>query len=229
MENDLHNLRGANITKISFRVLCLYSFCLNLWRILQLDYYFNIRFDGLNKLFIVFEVMFIKENIEKEGLEKIEGVLKYLERESIQYKIWYHPPLPTIELAMEYWKDMPGTHCKNLFFRNHKGNRHYLVIFECSKELDIHTLEKSLNQGKLSFASAQRMNKFLGVEPGSVTPFGLINDAESHVSLFIDSSLKSAEEISFHPNDNRASVVIKTEDFFRFLEDRGNQYSFIDV
>lgn len=172
---------------------------------------------------------FTREDIGESAVSKIERVLCYLKSIDIEYKIWYHPPLPTIELAMEYWKDMPGTHCKNLFFRNHKGNRHYLVIFECSKNLDIHTLEKKLNQGKLSFASPQRMERHLGVEPGSVTPFGLINDADHHVTLFIDSCLKFSDEISFHPNDNRASVVIKGDDFFRFLEDRGNQYSFIDV
>ena len=73
--------------------------------------------------------------------EKIEKVHRFLEANGIEYKTHYHPPLPTIELALEYWKDIDSTHCKNLFFRNHKGNRHYLVIFECHKELDIHSLE----------------------------------------------------------------------------------------
>ncbi|MDP3398252.1 MAG: prolyl-tRNA synthetase associated domain-containing protein [Bacteroidales bacterium] len=171
----------------------------------------------------------LRNDIDEFGLRKIDRVIEYLESLNIEAKTWYHPPLPTIDLAMEYWKDMPGTHCKNLFFRNHKGNKHYLVIFECSKNLDIHTLDKKLQQGKLSFASPQRMNKYLGVEPGSVTPFGLINDQEHHVFLFIDSCLKSADEISFHPNDNRASTVVKGEDFFRFLDNRGNKYSLIEV
>lgn len=170
-----------------------------------------------------------KQEIDELGLRKIDGVLEYLYNLKIEVQIWYHPPLPTIELAMEYWKYLPGTHCKNLFFRNHKGNKHYLVLFECSKNLDIHTLEKKLQQGKLSFASPQRMHKYLGVEPGSVTPFGLINDSEQHVFLFIDSDLKDVSEISFHPNDNRASVVVKGGEFFRFLNERGNKYSFIDV
>jgi len=73
------------------------------------------------------------------------------------------------------------------------------------------------------------MHKYLGVEPGSVTPFGLINDREHHVFLFIDSCLTKVDEISFHPNDNRASVVVKREDFFRFLDNRGNKYSLIEV
>ena len=108
--------------------------------------------------------------------EKIDKVHKFLEEHGIEYKTHYHPPLPTIELALEYWKEIDSTHCKNLFFRNHKGNRHYLVIFECHKELDIHSLEKSLHQGKLSFASAERMERCLGLQPGSVSLFGLIQD-----------------------------------------------------
>ena len=170
-----------------------------------------------------------RNEIDEVGLRKIDGVIGYLNNLNIGVQIWYHPPLPTIDLAMEYWSGMPGTHCKNLFFRNHKGNKHYLVIFECSKNLDIHTLEKKLQQGKLSFVSPQRMHKYLGVEPGSVTPFGLINDREHHVFLFIDSCLTKVDEISFHPNDNRASVVVKREDFFRFLDNRGNKYSLIEV
>ena len=110
--------------------------------------------------------------------EKIEKVHRFLEDNGIEYQTHYHPPLPTIELALEYWKDIDSTHCKNLFFRNHKGNRHYLVIFECHKELDIHSLEKSLHQGKLSFASAERMERCLGLQPGSVSLFGLIQDMD---------------------------------------------------
>ena len=107
---------------------------------------------------------------------RIVKVHSFLEENGIDYQTHRHPPLPTIELALEYWKDIDSTHCKNLFFRNHKGNRHYLVVFECHKELGIHALEKSLRQGKLSFASQERMERCLGLLPGSVSPFGLIND-----------------------------------------------------
>ncbi len=168
-----------------------------------------------------------KSGIDSCGLIKIEGVLTLLKDLKIIYQIWFHPPLPTIEVAMEYWKDLPGTHCKNLFFRNHKGNRHYLVIYECSHILDIHSLERSLKEGKLSFASDSRMEKYLGVTPGSVSPFGLINDRERHTRLLIDETLREAGQISFHPNDNRATIVIKGEDLFRFVNYCGNEYQFL--
>ena len=158
-----------------------------------------------------------------------QKVLDKLKEWNIGYVMHEHPPLPTIEEAMKYWKDFDSTHCKNLFFRNHKGNRHYLVILECHKQMDIHGLEHQLHQGKLSFASEQRMDRYLGLRPGSVSPFGLINDTENHVHLFLDSTLKDQPSLSFHPNDNTATVVISREAFQRFLDICGNSYEYIDL
>ena len=111
-------------------------------------------------------------------------VRDFLEANNLPYEIYFHPPLSTIEKALEYWKDIKAVHCKNLFMRNHKGNRHYLISFECHKELDIHSLEHRLHQGKLSFASPERMSRCLGLRPGSVSPFGLINDQPERRSAF---------------------------------------------
>ncbi len=156
-------------------------------------------------------------------------VLKHLDTLAINYEIYEHPPLPTIEDAIRHWKDIKATHCKNLFFRNHKGNRHYLVIIEYSKNLSIHDLEKRLKQGKLSFASEKRMQKYLEVNPGSVSVFGLINDTENHVHLFLDENLKKAQFISFHPNDNTATIVISFQDFEKFLIATGNSYEYLEL
>ncbi len=182
--------------------------------------------------------------------ERINKVHSFLEANDITYKTHHHPPLPTIELALEYWKEIDSTHCKNLFFRNHKGNRHYLVVFECHKELSIHTLEKSLRQGKLSFASQERMERCLGLLPGSVSPFGLINDMDligadgspkegvavkelfengHRVKLFLDKDLQDAEKVSFHPCDNTASTVISNADLMKFLSLWGGEYEWIEV
>lgn len=175
------------------------------------------------------------------GNARIDEVLKFLEDRDLKYELHTHPPLPTIELALEYWKDIDSVHCKNLFFRNHKGNRHYLVVFECHKSLDIHSLEKMLCQGKLSFASAERMERCLGLLPGSVSPLGLIHDMQTEeltkehfpnghrVKLFLDKDLQSAERISFHPCDNTGSVVLSNADFRRFLKIWGGEYEWLDV
>ena len=151
---------------------------------------------------------------------------RILEELDIPFEYNEHPPVATIEEARKYWRDIEATHCKNLFFRNHKGDRHYLVVIEHSRDLVIRDLEKLLKQGKLSFASDRRMEKYLGVTPGSVTPFGLINDKTRHVHLFIDENLRSSEKISFHPCVNTASLVIRYGDFVRFMEWTGNSWEY---
>ena len=152
-----------------------------------------------------------------------------LEKLSIQFEYYEHPPLATIEDAKIHWKDYNSGRCKNIFFRNHKGDKHYLVILEHLKQLNIHDLEKRLSQGKLSFASDVRLKKYLGVEPGSVSPFGLINDTGKHVHLFIDEKLKDSERLTFHPNINTASLVISKADFLKFMAYTGNSFEFIKL
>lgn len=149
------------------------------------------------------------------------------EKLDITFEYHEHPALATIEDARIHWKDLNSGRCKNIFFRNHKGNRHYLVILEHLQQLDIRDLEKKLRQGKLTFASDRRLKEYLGVEPGSVSPFGLINDKERHVHLFIDETLKKNDRLAFHPNINTASLVVSQSDFLRFLEYCGNSYEFI--
>ncbi len=147
----------------------------------------------------------------------------------INYEYIEHPEAPTIEIAKQYWAGHEAQHCKNLFFRNHKGNKHYLVLLDCDKNMDIHRIEKLLGQGKLSFASPERLFKHLRLTPGSVTPFGLINNTNHDVIVFIDSTLKEAEKVSFHPCINTASLIIKREDLIRFLDYCQNPYQWIDL
>ena len=148
---------------------------------------------------------------------------------SVQFEYHEHPPVATIEDAITHWKDYNAGRCKNIFFRNHKGDRHYLVILEHLAQLKIKELEQRLKQGKLSFASDQRLMKYLGLQPGSVSPFGLINDKENHVHLFIDVKLLGFERLAFHPNINTATLVISKTDFISFLEHTGNTFEFIDL
>jgi Ala-tRNA(Pro) deacylase len=152
-----------------------------------------------------------------------------LEELAIGYEYHEHPPLATINDAIIHWKDYNSGRCKNIFFRNHKGNRHYLVILEHLRLLDIHDLEKRLKQGKLTFASDERLKKHLGLEPGSVSPFGLINDTGKNVHLFIDEKLQESERLAFHPNVNTATLIISKTDFLRFLDHTGNTYEFIKL
>ena len=152
-----------------------------------------------------------------------------LERLGIEYEYYEHPEAPTIEIAAQFYRGEGTTLCKNLFFRNHKGNRHYLVIMESHFAMDIHSVEKLLHQGKLSFASPERMMRYLGVKPGSVSLFNLVNDTDKEVTLFVDSKLLDVEKVSFHPNDNRASLVISSRDMLKFIENCGNKYEIMNL
>ncbi len=160
------------------------------------------------------------------GTPKLYALLEQL---NIPFEYIEHPPAPTIEIARQYWEGHDATHCKNLFFRNHKGNRHYLVILDCNCSMDIHSIEQQLHQGKLSFASEKRMEKYLGVKPGSVTPFGLIHDTEHHVHVFLDKNLQQADRLSFHPCINTASLIISYNDFVRFINHTGNIYEWMEL
>ena len=159
----------------------------------------------------------------------MERVFDYLQQQEIEYSFYTHPEAPTIEIARQYWHADGSKHCKNLFFRNHKGNRHYLVVFDSEQSMAIHDLEQRLKQGKLSFASEQRMERYLGLKPGSVSPFGLINDTENHTHLFLDKNLLHYPSLSFHPNDNRATVVISQEMFAKYLASVGNSFEYIEL
>lgn len=156
-------------------------------------------------------------------------VYECLDKMGIEYEYYEHPEAPTIEIAAQFYRGEDTTLCKNLFFRNHKGNRHYLVIMDSRHQMDIHSIEKMLRQGKLSFASSERMMKYLGLRPGSVSLFGLVNDKDHDVTLFVDKGLVNVKKVSFHPNDNRASLVISSSDMFKFIENIGNEWQVVDL
>jgi Ala-tRNA(Pro) deacylase len=164
--------------------------------------------------------------IEYRGDQLLYKILSDLE---ISFDYYEHPAVPTVEEASKYWVDIEAAHCKNLFFRNHKGNRHYLVVLNYTCQLNIRELEQRLKQGKLTFASPERMMRFLGLTPGSVSPFGLIHDKDHHVYLFIDENLRRSERISFHPNLNTASIVVVYSDFLKFLEFCGNDWEYVSL
>jgi Ala-tRNA(Pro) deacylase len=159
--------------------------------------------------------------------EKEKRVYEVLDELGISYNRHEHPPVYTVEEAEKQWTDIIGAHCKNLFLRNKKGNRHYLVILEASKVVDLKSLNKLLGEDRLSFASEQRLMKYLGLETGAVSAFGLISDKENHVKVVIDDDLKKAEAVNFHPNVNTATVGITFPDFERFLTWSGNSIRFL--
>jgi Ala-tRNA(Pro) deacylase len=140
-----------------------------------------------------------------------------------------HPPVATVEEAVQHWSGIDATHCKNLFLRNQKGNRHYLVVLLHAKRADLRAVADQIGDGKLSFASPERLQTHLGLTPGSVSPFGLINDAAHTVRVVLDRDLKAASRVSFHPNINTRTYVISSDDFIRFLAATGHTVQYVAV
>ena len=147
----------------------------------------------------------------------------------IRFERYEHPAVATVDQAEQYWDGIDATHCKNLFLRNQKGTRHYLVVLVHAKRADLRAVADQIGDGKLSFASPERLMSHLGLTPGSVSPFGLINNAERTVRVVLDRDLKSSARVSFHPNINTRTYVIALADFLRFLEAGGHQVQYVSI
>jgi len=161
--------------------------------------------------------------------EKEQKVYEILDSLGISYVRHEHPPVFTVEEAVQHWEGIAGAHCKNLFLRNKKGNRHYLLIIEHTKRADLRTLTQQLGEDRLSFASAERLMRYLGLEEGAVSPFGLINDSQKEVQVVIDKDIKDVERVNFHPNVNTATVGIGFSGFEKFLEYCGNPVRYLSL
>ena len=162
-------------------------------------------------------------------MDPVEQVCRALDAMGISYEHYTHPPVFTSDEATEHWADIPATRVKNLFLRNKKGNRHYLVILEIGKQADLRHLVKIIGDDRLSFGSPERLMSAMGLTPGSVSPFGLLNDPAHAVHVIVDEDLRRTERLIFHPNINTASLTISVADFERFLAARGNQVRWIRV
>ena len=156
-------------------------------------------------------------------------VFKYLDNLVIPYQRFDHPPVFTVEEAEKYWEEIDAVHCKNIFLRDAKGRQHYLVIAPIERQLDIRRLWENIGSSRLSFASEQRLLKYLGLKPGSVSPFGLINDPENHTIVYLDESLAYADHLAFHPNTNSITLAVSRPDIERFLDHVGNPWSYLNM
>ena len=160
------------------------------------------------------------------GSEEVP-VLEHLAVLGIAFERYEHGAAATAEEADRYWVAIDAMHFKNLFVRNQKGTRHYLIIIRHSKRADLRSIADQIGDGKLSFASPERLMTHLGVTPGSVSPFGLIHNRDRSVRVVIDRDLKSASRVSFHPNINTATLTLTREDFETFLAHTTNPVQYV--
>ena len=163
--------------------------------------------------------------IEKNE-QNVYDVLNSLEIKYVRYE---HKPIYTVNEAKELDILISGGKCKNLFLRNEKGDTHYLVILDENKRVDLKLLAKQIGTKRLSFASEERLYKYLKLTPGSVTPFGIINDYNREVIVLIDSDLTDEKLVNFHPNVNTATIGISYMDFEKFIRWQENEFYCVEI
>lgn len=160
-----------------------------------------------------------------------ELVLKRLEELNISYKEVKHPPVYTIEDMDKLGKELfeNAKICKNLFLRDQKGRRHFLIVLPEEKRVELSKISEKINSTKLSFASSERLKKYLKVEPGSVTPLAIINDESNSVEMFIDEELKNEKLLGVHPNQNTSTILLTPEDLEKYIISCENSFSYIKI
>lgn len=159
----------------------------------------------------------------------MQTVEEYLRKHEIAYIHHEHPPVFTCEEAEIHCKNIPGIPGKNLFLRDKKGERFFLVILPAHKKADLKKIGEIVNDKKISFANEQALMEKLGLYPGAVSPFGLLNDKNSEVRVYIDRDMYEATVVNFHPNRNTASVELTKAMFHKFLQTLPHKIEVIEI
>ena len=158
-----------------------------------------------------------------------KALLALLDELSIASVRIEHPALASIEEFYQHGIELPDQGIKNLFLRNRKGNRYYLVLLGERKEADLQGIAEQIGESRLSFASVEKLQVYLGVDLGGVTPFALLNDLQHRVEVLMDDEIRQDEPLGFHPLVLTATQCISYADFMRFLEYTGHRPRMITV
>ncbi len=146
----------------------------------------------------------------------------YLDKLSIPTRTVEHPPVFTVEESEKLDREMEGGHTKNLFLKDAKG-RLFLVVAEARASIDMKSLHKVLDCARLSFGRPELLQEVLGIAPGSVTAFAVLNDKAGLVSVIVDETLMGFETINCHPLVNTATTNIGRDDLLRFMRATGHE------
>ncbi len=158
-----------------------------------------------------------------------ERICRLLDERGIAYERVDHPPMATVDDMLAYKLQERGSVAKNLFLRDAKGKRHFLLVLRWDKKADLQAVRDRIGSTRLSFASDERLMRYLGVRPGSVSPLGILNDESHAVAVYFDSDLASGEIVGIHPNDNTATIYLAFDDLACLLRSSGAAVSLIDI
>ncbi|KIL99142.1 hypothetical protein CCC_03360 [Paramagnetospirillum magnetotacticum MS-1] len=152
-----------------------------------------------------------------------DDLFALFDRLDIRAVTHHHDAAFTVEEGHRVWGSIPGTHCKNLFLKDGKG-RLWLVVAPAERRIDLKSLPEKIGSARLSFGSAALLTEVLGIEPGSVTPFALVNDREYRVSVVLDAEMMAQELINYHPLRNTMTTTLTPAELVRFLEHTGHAH-----
>ena len=153
----------------------------------------------------------------------MKDILKFLSDNNIDFECFDHPPVYTVADVHRLTPDLPGAKTKNLFFRDSKTNRHFLVVVPGDGRIDMKALPSALASGRVRFGSPERLKKYLGIEPGSVSLLAIFNDPQHAVEVVIDETLWESKTFQFHPLINTSTLVISRNGIRRFLAETGHE------
>jgi len=164
-----------------------------------------------------------------EEVKPVVDLYQFLADHQVAYQRYDHPAVYTVADVKRLVPPLPAARTKNLFLRDQKGRRHFLVIVPADKRVNIKALNTVIGSSRLSFGSANRLQKFLGVDPGSVTVFALVNDHDHKVEVIIDESLWEQKAFQFHPLVNTSTLVVSHDNLKRFLTLTGHDVKVLGV
>lgn len=156
-----------------------------------------------------------------------EMLFSHLENLEIAYDLYHHEAVFTCEDAALIEDDIPGGHCKTLFVKDKKGNKAIIVALDETR-INLKNAAAAMGLKRLSFGSPERLWDTLGVRPGSVTPFALINDPDVTIKVFLDASMMEHETLNYHPLLNTMTVNIVRDDLVKYIRACGHEPEIID-
>ena len=151
-----------------------------------------------------------------------EDLFALFDRLGLAVTTHHHEAAFTVEQGNAVWGDIPGVHCKNLFLKDAKAKL-WLVVAPADRRIDLKALPARIGAARLSFGSADLLREVLGIEPGSVTPFALINDTARRVSVVLDAWMMEQPLLNYHPLRNTMTTTIRADDFRTFLNATGHR------
>lgn len=158
-----------------------------------------------------------------------EKVKEYLEGLHISYKVVEHEPAYTTEEADKYIEGHEGVRTKTMFICNKKKTNYFMLIMDDSKRLDMKAFKEIISEKQIKMASEEALKQKLGIKPGMVSPFGLLNNEEKDVKIYIDKEIITEEIMTFHPNDNTKTLFISTKDLLKYFDNIGYEVNIIEL